>query len=93
MRASVQRNKNTMLKSCDFSQNNAKWTDPRDRMIVHDVVVRTIIADLGLQCYFSWTRCCCDGGRNRHGVELFCWGHIYFLMQNLACFVTSSDVM
>ena len=34
------------LKSCNFSHNNAKWTDPSSRMVVGDVAVRKIIADL-----------------------------------------------
>ena len=61
-------------------------------MIVGDVAARTIIVDLELQRDFSWMMCCGDGGRNCHGVEVFCQDCMFF-MQNLACFVTLSDVM
>ena len=36
------------------------------------VAVRSILADLGLQWYFSWTRCCGGGGGNCHGAEVLC---------------------
>ena len=60
-----------------ISHTNPKWTNPSTRLIVGDVAVRTIITDLGLKWYFSWMRCCGDGGRKlvhtRVGLLVFLW--------------------
>ena len=62
------------------SKIHAKWTDPSGRMVVNDVVVRAIIADLGLQRYFSWTRWCGCGGGNCHGFISILSRFIFFVM-------------
>lgn len=44
---------NCMLEIVLFLVNNSKQNKPRDRMVTDDVVVREIMEDLVLHCYFS----------------------------------------
>ncbi len=55
-----------------ISQKEGNLTKPSSRMVVDQVAVTVMTADLVLHQFFSWKRQSGFGSRNCHGAEVLC---------------------
>jgi hypothetical protein len=58
-----------VLPEFESSGNTANLTKPTCRMVLGDVALRSIVADLVLQWYLPRSRSCGGGDRNHHCAE------------------------